>query len=358
MRPISICVIMKNEEAHLDRFLSEIENNPVLCLFELILVDTGSTDNSVKIAHSHNISPYFYKWTNDFSAARNYAASLSSNDWVMALDCDEYPEKITEDDITIITSKSENTGVINRRNIFENAGEECSFIEPIPRIYNKNLYHFEGIIHEQLSTIDGNEKYPRIESNISFLHMGYVGNENTIKEKALRNKELLLTSLNSNSEDPYIYFQLGQAAHCLGNEAEACSYYEKGLSFDVDEHLRYVNMMVIAYGYALINTGRHEDALSFESIYDVFATTADFVCLMGLIYLRNEMLAEAINQFQKALTINDSFTDGAGSYIASYNLGVIYEVLGHNDEALRYYDACGDFAPAISRKKAITTYKN
>ena len=81
--PISICVIMKNEEKHMEHFLSAItgifQNYP----YELVLVDTGSTDHTIDIARKYTSNIFHFQWINDFSAARNYSLSCASNDWVL-----------------------------------------------------------------------------------------------------------------------------------------------------------------------------------------------------------------------------------------------------------------------------------
>ena len=111
--------------------------------------------------------------------------------------------------------------------------------------------------------------------------------------------------------------------------------------------------MVIGYGYSLLDLGRYQDALQFQNIYDEFCSTSDFVCLMGLIYLRNGMIQEAISEFQKATCFAHSKTTGTNSYIPYYNLGCIYEVLGDFNSAAGFYQKCGSFSPAQERLKAM-----
>ena len=74
----------------------------------------------------------------------------------------------------------------------------------------------------------------------------------------------------------------------------ACIYFDRGLSFDLDERSEYVLDMVESYGYALLNSGKIKEALSFTGIYDAFSYSADFLFLMGFIYMKNAMFAEAV----------------------------------------------------------------
>jgi hypothetical protein len=167
--------------------------------------------------------------------------------------------------------------------------------------------------------------------------------------KAERNNQLLFKMLETAPDDPYLYFQLGQSFNAMGDNENACLYYGKGLEYDVDPRTEYVQMMVTGYGYSLINLGRFEEALLFENIYDEFSGSADFVCLMGLIYLRNGLVAQALEEFAKAATFKTARTEGCNSYIPTYNMGCIHEVLGNTDLAIDLYRKCGDFEPAKKR---------
>ena len=65
------------------------------------------------------------------------------------------------------------------------------------------------------------------------------------------------------------------------------------------------------------------------------------------------MVAEALQEFQKATTITNEHVKGAGSFIPTYNMGCIYEVLGHTDTAISLYKKCGSFPAALKRLKAL-----
>ncbi len=85
MITISLCMIVKNEEKVLARCLDSI----VDLMDEVIIVDTGSTDRTCEIAHRYTDQIYHYTWTEDFAAARNYAASLATMEYIYTADADE-----------------------------------------------------------------------------------------------------------------------------------------------------------------------------------------------------------------------------------------------------------------------------
>ena len=85
MATISLCMIVKNEEAVLDRCLSSIAD----LMDEIIIIDTGSTDRTKEIAGRYTNKIYDFKWQNDFSAARNFSFSKASMDYIYTADADE-----------------------------------------------------------------------------------------------------------------------------------------------------------------------------------------------------------------------------------------------------------------------------
>ena len=82
---ISLCMIVKNEEAVLARCLDSLEGIPD----EIIIVDTGSTDRTKEIASKYTDRIYDFTWTGDFSEARNFAFSKASCDYIYSADADE-----------------------------------------------------------------------------------------------------------------------------------------------------------------------------------------------------------------------------------------------------------------------------
>lgn len=355
---LSVCIITKNEQQNIERCLKSLEPYP----FEIVLVDTGSTDNTKEIALKYTPHVYDFAWCDDFAAAKNYAVSRAENEYVMVLDSDEFLEPLeTEKLKQLVLQHPEQVGRIRRRNILTRNGLKQENTEWINRIFSKKKFQYEGKIHEQVTSLDG-AAYETYRTPVVILHTGYDLLEEERKRKAERNIKLLLQelerleSVQNNTQTgklPYILYQLGKSYYMAGDYPVACEYFSRGLSFDLNPKLEYVIDMVETYGYALVNAGRAKEALFFENIYEEFGKNADFQFLMGLIYMNNSRFEAAVEEFLKAAKQPSCRTAGVNSYLANYNIGVIYECLGKSQEAAAYYRKCGDYAPAVRQLKSL-----
>ena len=85
MVTISLCMIVKDEEAVLERCLASVAD----LVDEIVIVDTGSTDGTKRIAAKYTDHIYDYSWNDDFAAARNFAFSKATKEYIYSADADE-----------------------------------------------------------------------------------------------------------------------------------------------------------------------------------------------------------------------------------------------------------------------------
>ena len=86
---VSLCMIVKNEEAVFARCLDSVTE----LVDEVVIVDTGSTDKTREISRRYTKKVFDFKWTDDFSAARNYAFGKAAMDYQMWLDANDILEE-------------------------------------------------------------------------------------------------------------------------------------------------------------------------------------------------------------------------------------------------------------------------
>jgi tetratricopeptide (TPR) repeat protein len=143
---LSFCTIVKNEAANLSRCLDSVKPY----VDELVIVDTGSTDNTIAIAQQYGAKIGTFEWCNDFAAARNEALSMVTGDWVLVLDADE--ELVVKDPQfrRYLISGAPAIYGLNRLDLFE-VEDIASSVHP--RLFQKLPgIHYVGRYHEQLHT--------------------------------------------------------------------------------------------------------------------------------------------------------------------------------------------------------------
>lgn len=148
MTTISLCMIVKNEEKVLKRCLDSVKG-----LFdEIIIIDTGSSDNTKNIAKQYTTKVYDFEWTGSFADARNYSFSKATKEYIYVADADEYIDsknynkilnlkKVLENEVDIVQMKYV---TISEYNTVYNAKKELR-----PKLFRRlRNFVWEGDIHE------------------------------------------------------------------------------------------------------------------------------------------------------------------------------------------------------------------
>ena len=86
---LSIVMMVKDESKHLEDVLKSINPISEQIDYKIIVLDTGSSDNTVEIAKKYTDKVFFKKWNNNFSSMRNKSISYATGEWVFILDGDE-----------------------------------------------------------------------------------------------------------------------------------------------------------------------------------------------------------------------------------------------------------------------------
>lgn len=341
MIPISVCIITKNEAENLEKCLAALHPYP----FELVVVDTGSADNSRETALKYTDKVYDFTWINDFSAARNFAAECASNDFIFPIDTDEVVTSLDWEELQHAALENpKSVGYVKRLDYFETENGVQHQTVMIERIYNKKHYHFEGSIHEQLH-ISPSLPYTSYETTVVIDHFGYLGSREALCEKAGRNLELLKIEVNNNPDNPYLYFQIAQSYMLMRDHEHACEYMREALTRNPSPEDTYTRILVCNYGNLLLQFDRPQDAVSLLSYYEYYGNNMDYLCMIGLVLMHVGQPLRALPEFVKALSA--SSRDSVDPRSPSYYIGYLYEFFGKAEIARTHYQNCGDFAPAM-----------
>lgn len=356
MIPITVCMITKNEEGTIEKALKAIKQYP----FELIVCDTGSTDSTRDIALKYADKVVDFEWINDFSAARNYCASFASNDWIMAIDSDEYITEINMDELEKmmrngltctgrILISSAHYGISSSEEALDNTAMY------IDRIYNKKYLCFMNKIHEQIRTF-GNKEPEGFFAPVKVDHSGYAVSKDKIKEKNQRNiallKSALEDALNANPPMPdkeiaYLHFQLGVSYSATRDFMSAHFHFEKAFSFNLPRHLDFVHMLAVKYGISLLNIGCRAQAKEYvQDMLPSFSHYADFLFMTGFVYKMNDEYLSAILYFIRATAAPNCTEKAMRTHLPYHQIGECYTMLGQYDMARMFFEKCGNYQPS------------
>jgi tetratricopeptide (TPR) repeat protein len=232
-RPLlSLCMIVKNEEAMLEGCLQSVQD----IADEIVIADTGSTDGTIAVAERYNARVISVEWNNDFAAARNAALQQCTCEWILYLDADErIASGQREYILELLKTLPEHIGgvICTIRSPHRMAGEQSAestvHSGGYPRLF-RNYGHpnimFTGRVHEQISPSLIALGKELTDSAIEIQHLGYDCDPATMEKKVRRNYELLLQHVKEEPDNAYSWFQLGQTLGFMNMDSQAISTLE------------------------------------------------------------------------------------------------------------------------------------
>lgn len=186
---ISACAIMKNEERHIRRWLDCVRQ----LADEIIVVDTGSTDETVALAEAGGARILHFAWIDDFAAAKNFAIEQARGKWILFLDADEYFPAACLPNVRLVVEETDPdirvAGILCRWvNFDEDNGMALIGSDVQMRLFrNLRTLRYEGMIHEAITVP---RRYRVLASDkLEIHHTGY--SATLMKGKKERNRDLL-----------------------------------------------------------------------------------------------------------------------------------------------------------------------
>lgn len=204
---VGLCMIVKDEARALGRCLESVKN----WVGEMVVVDTGSTDETVAIAQSHGARVSYFPWCDDFSAARNAALDQATREWVLVLDGDETcivdsPTELANalrqsqwDGFSLPISSLNDDGTYSKAMVF--------------RLFRRARHgmRYRGEIHEQLEAVAAGKLQTSSLSCVRLEHDGYTAAVVAQGDKANRNIRLSRKVTQSRPKDPFSWFVYAMA---------------------------------------------------------------------------------------------------------------------------------------------------
>lgn len=294
LNEISLCMIVKNEEEVLYQCLNSVKD---IC-DEMIIVDTGSTDKTKEIAMQFTDKIYDFEWIDDFSAARNFAFSKATKDYILWLDADDV--LLEEDQKKFLTLKNELHSGIDAVTMlyhitFDDHGNPTFSYRRHRLVKREENFQWIGVVHEYLE-VGGHI----IDSDVAITHRKSKKSK-IDHQRNLKIYEKRLTKGEKFSPRDLFYYANELKDH--GHFQKAIIYYHEFLATKkgwVEDEIRAcINM---AYCYRnLGNLEKEIDALVKSITYDV--PRPEVSCRIGDLYKDKKLFKKAIIWYRLAVEV-------------------------------------------------------
>jgi glycosyltransferase involved in cell wall biosynthesis len=338
---LALVMIVRNEARAIARCLRSVR--PLV--ERMIVVDTGSVDDTVRIAEAAGAEVFHIAWTDDFAAARNAALDLSPADWNLVLDADEWIDDAAGMDALEVASAcaAPFIGLLPVTSQFDLHGAVETETLWIPRLLPRGV-RYTGRIHEQPAS-----ELERRRVALPIAHDGYRRAE--LDNKKGRNEALLRRALDEAPFDPYLLYQLARNYEVYEDYCAAVPYFRQALQL-LRGDAAYRHDLVVRALFSLKGAGLHEEALALaEAEMGNWQHSPDFFFVLGDVLLDWAVLNPAI-AFEQLLPIAEASwlkclelgdqpalagaVLGRGSHLAAHNLAVLYDGTGDPAKAAHY----------------------
>lgn len=306
---LSICMIIRDEAERIGNCLDSLK-----CLLEspeveLIIVDTGSIDNTIEIAKQYTDKVYFHDWEDSFAKARNYSIQYATGEWIYIIDADE---QIENPEVILPLLQSQQVSLFNSILVtYKNYMDLNTFSvhEALRLFRNDGSLKYTGVIHEQPTF-----KEPFYIGNITvrhFINNHYItGSDKPYTEykKTVRNYELVKKELQDNPDNIYLRIKLANHFLMVGENEMALQEIKTAYLLD-EKHI----FLEIYFQYTLIlnSLGLCDEAIkiALEGI-EKFSDYIDLYFFLAELYKYTNQKEKAFEYFDRYFGLYEKYSKG------------------------------------------------
>lgn len=343
---ISLCMIVRDEAEALQRCLNAVRD----IVDEIIIVDTGSVDDTIEIARLHGAVVIRSVWNGDFSEARNLSVAAATNPWILVLDADEVWVQTLQMKAELMQLLAESRDDvwgywIQVTSLLGVYGEErvtdavCRLFRNDPRIA------FQGRIHEEIaSSILALAPQGVLHSGLEVIHYGYLEQAIVDKNKGARNMQLIRSALNQEGDQPELLYALAAEWFQQAKYDEALRLLQPLLA-ELTPECGYHSDLVLKTAYAWREMGSPERARAvvetWAPVYKDFPDLLELGAVLEMDQGREDMALNWLKQAKSAASTAIRYTSvsGAGTYRSLTLEGMAHERAGRWAEAAAAYTA-------------------
>lgn len=258
--PISLCMIVKNEARLIKQCLESVKE----LVRQMVIVDTGSSDDTVRLAKEAGAEVYHHPWEGHFSIARNHSLRYATQPWILILDGDEILPSDAAETLRSLELGTEGPEayeftIVNFTT--DRADERESSLQHQVRLFKRSVNHgYAGLIHNQLLHLKEQRPLQHHTSVVRVLHYGY-----TPSVWAQQRKDERLSMLEAAAEaephHPFHFYNLGNHLKILKRYTQALEAFRRALSSEETIHAEWMPIACCSAAFCAQSAGLPEEAI-------------------------------------------------------------------------------------------------
>jgi GT2 family glycosyltransferase/tetratricopeptide (TPR) repeat protein/2-polyprenyl-3-methyl-5-hydroxy-6-metoxy-1,4-benzoquinol methylase len=337
---LSLCMIVRDNARTIAACLESIRP----WVDEMIVVDTGSTDDTPQIAERLGARVYHFPWCDSFSAARNESLRHARGRWIFWMDSDDTIDPVNGRKLRELAYRQIDPAIlgfvvqVHCPGPGDDGEADVTVVDHVKLFRNLQHLRFDGRIHEQILPAIGEAGGEVAWSDVFVVHSGYDHSAAGQKKKLERDFRLLHLELKERPEHPFTNFNLGMTYADTAQYHQAADYLRRCLTFSRGKgsHLRKAYALLV---YCEAQAGRQQAAWdTCQEGLRLFPQDAELHFREAILLHDRGQLAEAVRAYHAVLQNGEerhfsSVMRGITGFKARQNLAVVYTDLGELGKA-------------------------
>jgi GT2 family glycosyltransferase/tetratricopeptide (TPR) repeat protein/2-polyprenyl-3-methyl-5-hydroxy-6-metoxy-1,4-benzoquinol methylase len=332
---LSLCMIVRDNAGTLGPGLESIRPY----VDEMIVVDTGSTDDTPQIAAGLGARVYHFPWCDDFAAARNESLKYAQGDWIFWMDSDDTIDAANGQRLRELAYRDADPAVLGYVMQVHCPGPgaagaaDVTVVDHVKLFRNRPELRFDGRIHEQIIPAIRAAGGDIAWTDLFVVHSGSDHSPEGRRRKLERDLKLLHLELRERPEHPFTLFNLGMTYADAGDYAVAASYLVRSIARakETESQLRKAYALLVG-AYAQLRRPERAWQACLKGL-GLFPDDAELRFREGNLLHDSGRLEEAAAAYRRVLETREerhfsSVVQGLAGFLTRHHLALVHRDRG------------------------------